>query len=784
MKPALCTSLATFAALAALAAPAAGAEKRPEPPPPPGYSMKQEMEWSKVRGDFKQRAATVARRVQELRKRLEEWGSVTVSAPLIMKEIGDFNLGEDKDFPNTLQYINLALTSAQGGVSQSTQTAFSNELQLTVTPTFSINPLTGEKVQRPATDGDKSLTPDDVAQGPKFDLAGVIASAGTGAKPGQFTAPGSMIIGPNAQKGVLKPAAGGGNELTPNSSFILSGAQAAMIGSNAKISELLIRQMANPKQRLFTNPHYQIHFVIVQVSCNPGWRTRENYIADVSATTEYYATDAPSAHSREPVEDGKETVSFESDSERKVTPGWPKSVDQDGFRPRVFSVLPLIDAQTLELLNSERRFTQLAASISAAFPTAAANLKGRDIMQFVKQFQKDTQTVTPRTVANSYSSGAIFGFRLMPSLTALKDPARSGSKPANILQATTFPVLVTVVTSRKDATKLKADSVRVRIANRWLLNDRPPFKEVWRRIGLPMWRESTSARLDLALMFGEAEEDLELLRLDYPVNDVYDEAVLTLQRDLHELRQKVIGADTPIFPLPPPAGVRQRTMEASARSPVIQRIIPAELSTQGRAALFIGGLNFFPSSEVELPFLRAADDKSDTGIRVFLGQIEGLVRATDGDEQLVVEFKDLERLNDLASAPLVISTRFGSTAWGEAVKLVPPSPAAKSKDPVVKSVTPTPLNRKEDKTYTQLNMVVAGANLGDVKSAKLVLASGATVKVEGTNLLFTSAEAIVAVATLSATPEDTTKATLQLFKTNDATGDPLLKPDASVPGKK
>jgi hypothetical protein len=546
--------LSVFFLLAGLAGGAVAAEKRPDSPAPLGYSMHKEMEWSEKRGDFKQQAATIARRAQELRKRLEEWGSVTVSAPLIMKEIGDFNLGKDADFPNTLQYINLALTSAQGGVSQSTQTAFSNQLELTVTPTFTINPLTGEKQVRTMPTSDDSLTPDTMAQGPQFDLTKVIASAGTGTQPGQFATPGSLIVGPNAEKGRLKPGAGGGTELTPNSSFILSGAQAAMIGSNAKISELLIRQMADPKQRLFTNPDYLIHFVIVQVSCNPGWRTRENYIADVSATTEYYNTKTRAASSTEAVPDGKESLDFEDGSTRKGRREAPEGFNDPSRRPRVFSVLPLIDAQTLELMNSERRFTQLAASISAAFPTAAANLKGRDIMQFVKQFQKDTQTVTPRTVANSYSSGSIFGFRLMPSLTALKDPARSGSKPANIFQATTFPVLVTVVTSPKDAAYLGADSVRVRIANRWLLNDRPPFKEVWRRIGLPMWRESTSARLDLALMFGEADQDLRELRDTYKVTDVYDEAVLTLERDLHELRQKVIGADTPIFPCRKPSG--------------------------------------------------------------------------------------------------------------------------------------------------------------------------------------------------------------------------------------
>jgi hypothetical protein len=60
--------------------------------------------------------------------------TVTVSAPLIMKEAGEFNLGDESAFPKTLESINLALTSAQAGVSQSTATGFSNSFDLTVTP--------------------------------------------------------------------------------------------------------------------------------------------------------------------------------------------------------------------------------------------------------------------------------------------------------------------------------------------------------------------------------------------------------------------------------------------------------------------------------------------------------------------------------------------------------------------------------------------------------------------------------------------------------------------------
>lgn len=653
------------------------------------------------RFDFKQQAATVTHRVADLRKRLEEWGSVTVSAPLVMREVGEFGLGDEPAFPNTLQYINLALSSAQGGVSQSTATAFSNQLDLTVTPTFSINPLTGAKMERPDTNS--SLTPDSVANGTSITLTDFLAPGVAGGKAGQFAAPGSLIVGPNGQT-ALKAGANG-TALTPSSNFVLSGSQAAVIGTNAKLTERLMRTMADPPQQLFTNPEYQIHFAIVQVSCNPGWRTKENYIADVSATCHYF-------HANE---------SRDADGNLVKNPGG-KVVDVAGKNPRVFSVLPLLDAQTLELQNSERRLTSLAASLSAAFPTAAANLKGRDLIQFVKQFQKDTQTVTPRTVANSYSSGATFGFRLAPSLTALKDPARSGSKPANILQATSFPVLVTIVVSSQDLVDLGANAVKVSIANRWLVNDHPPLKEVWRRIGLPLWPERTGARLDLAMAWGEANRDLGCLQRYADEHDEYLEATATLERDLQELRAKLVGVDNPVFCFPSCPDKRRKSEVSSAKSPLIQQIVPASIVAKGDVSLFISGQNFFCDDvQAKRPYTPAhpytlATAQVDPLINVWLGQIKGTVLMCNGDDQLVVKFSGLDALSTQQAASLVIQTSYGAGALGNAVTATG-APADKATQLTVKDIDTTDVSVNGDGSFT---IIVSGSSLDNVKGAKLL----------------------------------------------------------------
>jgi hypothetical protein len=677
--------------------------------------------------------------IERLRRRMEEWGMVTVSSPLVMKQVGEFDLGDPATFPRTIDYINLALTSAQGGASQSTSTDFSNQLSLTVTPNFSINPASGE---RQANSVSNSLTPPDLSTA-SSPLAPVTATAnlngGTSGGTAPFAPAGSLIVPPNGTAQILKAPNAAPSPLNSSSGFVLSGSQAALIGENAKITELLGRTMAHPQERLFTNPEFEIHFAIVEVSCNPGWRTQENYIADVSATCEYYQTNdaKPDDPAIADPKDGGIPLSPPRDEDYGKVVGY-----YSDRKPVVFSVLPLLDAQTLELQNSNRQLIQLAADVAAAYPSAAANLKGRDLIQFVKQFQSDVQTVTPKTVANSYSSGSTFGFRLMPSLTALKDPARKGSPAANILQATSFPVLVTIVANRKDLAKLGANSVRVNISNRWLLNDRPPAKEIWRRIGLPMWREYTEDRVKFAKDVGHAKVDIfDLKRVVRTMTNggKYDDAVATLDRDFIELQHKIIGSTRSIFCFPPPTSKRrdenQNPGNVVKNAPVIRFVLPNTIIKKGNVTLFINGLNFFGLKPgVTAPPLNAsvanslldeipvlADDRGipskkntpakrlaknagavqagavippnvspNNGINVFLGQIPGDILFCNGDDQMVVTFKNVESLADgtdtangvSSYAPLIVQTNWGAAAWGQAVKLqappTTPTPTAKT----------------------------------------------------------------------------------------------------------
>ena len=391
---------------------------------------------------MKQKIDEARSSLEELRKKIEEWGVVTASTPIIMSVKNQFTVGAVSDFPTVGTYINNEWTKFSGASAVSSETGLSNQLGLSLQSTVQKNPVTGQ-TEPVLTSGTTLQTGTTPATGglPPLNISNTLLSGSTAAPGGLL---GSVVLGGIPMR------------------------SAVILGINDKIVEQMLLTMVNPPWDNFVNHDYDVTFAIIQVSCNPGWRTKYNYIADINASCDYY-----------------------SSKSHKLMP------ESHAIHPLVFSVLPLLDAQNLDLTSSDRSVTSLAAQVNAAYPTIGLSILGQDLITFVHRYQKDNRTATPMTVTNSYSTGRTFGFRFAPSFLAQKDPALKNSQAADVLQATTIPVLVTVVTNRFDF-KPDYDQVVVHFSNRWLINDRPQLTEWYRRVWTPLRRENYDERMKWA----------------------------------------------------------------------------------------------------------------------------------------------------------------------------------------------------------------------------------------------------------------------------------------------
>jgi hypothetical protein len=330
----------------------------------------------------------------------------------------------------------------------------------------------------------------------------------------------------------------------------LSYRQAILVGINDKILENLLRTMANLKSN--QDSRYYIRFVIVEFSVNPGWRTQENYIADCSATVRY-------------------------DDDTRQGDGKSLSMPPQTEGPSVFSILPLLDAQTLELANTNQKIIEIVARLTAQYPSSVGQININQLLKFVKSYQQNASSRTPITVANSYSSGHTFGFRIAPSFTALGDPAARRSGTANKLIATSFPVLVTIV--HKKAGFGRGRFVRFDLSSRWLVYQRPPLSWWPGRIGLPLKRETEAMRVDWAQQYDKIYDKLNELRYFASLSNT--EELETLERDLVELKAKALDhTETRVF-VPAP----------TSEMPRLSNIYGSNLSTSTEIIIALQGQN-------------------------------------------------------------------------------------------------------------------------------------------------------------------------------------------------
>jgi len=394
-----------------------------------------------LRAKHKQDLRDVQCAIERLRDKLEQWGMVTASVPIVMTAQGQFKLeNAATDTPTLKEYITYEQSNVSGLSMQSTETALTNQFSGSAKGEFQLNSATGqvEPILGPSTDLDTTK----LTSPSQLSVTGPLSTD-------RFAGPGALLSN-------MSKISGNSGRIAVNQ------------GTGDKVAERLGVVSANPPADTFVNKDYQIYFAVVEVSCNPGWRTRENYIADLTADCEYYNSKTGAV-----------------------------MCDRDQISPKVFSVLPLFDAQNLELGNSSRQLTAMAAQLSAAYPTVGLTLLGQDLITFVHRYQKDSVTRTPVTVTNSYSNGRTFGFRFSPSFTAQADPAYRKSRAANILNATAFPVLVTVIT--KPAIFGQGyDSVRVNVNTQWLIKDRPALPVFYKRLYTPLKRESIGLTTDWA----------------------------------------------------------------------------------------------------------------------------------------------------------------------------------------------------------------------------------------------------------------------------------------------
>ena len=555
-----------------------------------------------VRLTSAQASLRAAKAIEQMRRHLEEWGTVNVSQPLLYPVNGQFSLGAAAEFPSYKDYYGTELTNVTAAAGQLSQTGTSASVTATYNaPQFTATP-------QPSA----SASPESVAPISEFPLAAPAAAAPSDAPASQtksyldqatFHKPGELI-------GTLP------NGNAPRSAVT----QAA----TDKITELLLRQMANP---VTPDDGSKLCLAIFQVTCNPGWRTLKGYMADVFLHWEYAQLKT------------NEKVNL------SLSRGAPTA-------PEVVAILPLVDAQNMDLRNSQRELYSLLVSMAASGALGGDNAAGKGVLDFIHSYQKDAASRNAMPVVNSYTTTFGMGFRFSPSFVAMADPARKKSAAANVLIPTSFPVLAIVRFREEDTAR--ADVLAWHTNFRWLIRDRRVSFRPW-DWHLPERREDEGRRLRVAWNGAAALRDLTAAyggRDDADVST--DPDYQLLRTDYHELSYK-IGTNWSYSPL--------KYLFAKPKPPSIATPHPEMVDPLVDTRLTIQGRNLKPD-----------------GLRVFFGGQECTVLSVENDSTVIALFKSAKVATKRRSEPgmekrrwaeLVVATKSGTDSRDIEIDLTP-----------------------------------------------------------------------------------------------------------------
>lgn len=181
---------------------------------------------------------------------------------------------------------------------------------------------------------------------------------------------------------------------------------------------------------------------VAMVSVQPGWRTKQGFEANLTVLSKLSYQKA-----RKSVSEINPPVAISpkdaNQPEEKYTASSCDQLENVAI-PAAAAVSPMTDIQNLDSANSQRKAIERARNISLALSLFGSKVGAGAFSDYVQKMESDIRTRTPMIPVAAYSNGGIFGYRIGPSIAALTQPGNPDSTSGELLQKQSFPVLLVI----------------------------------------------------------------------------------------------------------------------------------------------------------------------------------------------------------------------------------------------------------------------------------------------------------------------------------------------------
>jgi hypothetical protein len=498
-----------------------------------------------------------------------------------------------------------------------------------------------------------------------------------------------------------------GNQLSP--ALILQNA------ATAKETERVLNYMSHPVDL----PHNkQVYFAIGQISVMPGWRTKKDYVCEVSSHLVYTGLgkelfkrfDAMVQHnaSLQTLTNDLSTKSGTGSADGK---GSTNSAESNEDYARVYAnsrranalrragtasslalvaAFPFTESQVFDMQSSYRNQLNLLLNLAATYVQAGYTVDANVLINFVKQTQKDLSTRTAFPTVIPGVEADMLTYRFDPEAVAMTDPTAKEPAGGQLLLPTSIPVMILIECDKKDLElwpELSFD-----IETRWIPRD---TRSIWANVYSGIVhnrildrRERPSKGLDIAARIDNVDSQLlqfyDLYKPEEPNNYTLLVSFDELRRRESALKNIAIGRST-ILRLP-------------VLTPVIESVSPTSLTTYSQRKLVLYG-----------DYL--GHDKSN--IEVKLGGIRLNVNSATGDTVEV----GVDDWTGIPPGPADLEFRNEGGAC-----ILPQAVIVTSLSPTLAQVSPT--NISSDFDDGEVVLTVSGQNLGHDTNESTVTLGG------------------------------------------------------------
>ncbi|MEW5735031.1 MAG: hypothetical protein AB1921_09265 [Thermodesulfobacteriota bacterium] len=241
-----------------------------------------------------------------------------------------------------------------------------------------------------------------------------------------------------------------------NVKLTISNSDAIRQAASDKAVESIFRVISQP-ERAQAFKGKTCLFGIAMVSVAPGWKTQENFAADLSVMVKFKLDTARLEVRDRIVEYGYAL----KHGNRKKFPELSKEQADESLRflhnkelikymdysgalkditainmPLVAAVSPMTDLQVMDQVNQQQRQLDLTMNLAGKLASMGYLAEAQAFLKYVEKMKKEFATRTPEAIVSSFSEGNLFGYQIGPSFTAMSEKKVLGRK--------SFPVLLII----------------------------------------------------------------------------------------------------------------------------------------------------------------------------------------------------------------------------------------------------------------------------------------------------------------------------------------------------